>query len=109
MHTRFTKLTNEMTSLGKEISNGDQVRKFLRSLPASFDSKVNVMKEAHDLSKMAIADMLGSLMAFELKLQSREAETSKKDKGKGIALKAMESDSEPEANDEDDFFHYAKR
>ena len=43
MHTRFTKLTNEMTSLGKEILDEDQVRKFLRLLPASFDSKVNAM------------------------------------------------------------------
>ena len=49
MFSKLSSITNELTSLGEPISMSKQVRKVLRILPKSWESKVDVITEAKDL------------------------------------------------------------
>ncbi|XP_069152827.1 uncharacterized protein [Solanum lycopersicum] len=49
MFTKFSSITNELRSLGEPISMTKQVRKVLRILPKSWQSKVDAITEAKDL------------------------------------------------------------
>ena len=67
MHTRFTAIINEIYSLGEIIPNGKAVRKLLSVLLESWESKVRAITEAHDLDKLAMDELIGNLMTYELK------------------------------------------
>ncbi|XP_069154457.1 uncharacterized protein [Solanum lycopersicum] len=67
LHTRFTTMINEIYSLGKIIPNEKAVRKHLSVLPESWESKVEVITEAHDQDKLAMDEIIGNLMTYELK------------------------------------------
>ena len=72
MLTRFTNITNELSSLGKNIPNNEQVRKVLRSLPQDerWRSKVTALMETKDFTKFNIEQLAGSLMTHDLHLGS---------------------------------------
>ena len=67
MHTRFTTIINEIYSLGEIIPNGKTITKLLSVLPESWESKVEVITEARDLDKLAMYELIGNLMTYELK------------------------------------------
>ncbi|XP_009587161.1 uncharacterized protein [Nicotiana tomentosiformis] len=52
MMTRFTKITNELKSLGKVFTSEKLVSKVLRILPASWELKVTAIQEAKELDKI---------------------------------------------------------
>ena len=48
----FITISNELTSLGKKISEPDLMRKMLRILPRTWDAKKTAIEEAQDLKKL---------------------------------------------------------
>lgn len=71
---RFSKIINDIKAFGKPYTSGDQVRKILRSLPTTLQTKV-VTLESQDLNKLSYDELRGELIAFEkthLKKTSQE-------------------------------------
>jgi hypothetical protein len=110
MHTRFIHIINNLKSLEKTYSNGDMVRKLLRSLPISWKPKVTAIQEAKDLKTLPLEELVGSLLSYEIELQAYEEE-DKKISRKSIALKsAMKDDSsDSESMDEEEFGLLSRR
>ena len=81
MHTRFTAIIYEIYSLGEIIPNGKAVKKLLSVLPESWESKVEAITEARDLDKLAMDELIGNLMTYELKKkQEKDIEGKRKEK-----------------------------
>ena len=68
MFYKFTNIINALKSLGKFYTNGELVRKILRSLPNEWEAKVTAIQEAKDLTKLGIEKLLGSLITHELSM-----------------------------------------
>ena len=91
MYTRFTHITNELKSLGKSFTTEELVRKILRILPQSWESKVTAIQEARKMNEISLDELIGNLTMYELIRTSHTKEEVKKDRA--LALKARESDS----------------
>ena len=91
MYTRFTHITNELKSLGKSFTIEELVRKILRILPHSWESKVTAIQEAKKMNEISLDELIGNLQTYELRRNSQMKGKVKKDRG--LALKARESDS----------------
>ncbi|KAH0689119.1 hypothetical protein KY289_016477 [Solanum tuberosum] len=87
MHTRFTAIINEIYSLGEIIPNGKAFRKLLSILLESWERKVEAITEAHDLDKLAMDELIGNLMTYELK-KNQEKEIGGKRKDKNLVHNA---------------------
>ena len=48
MITKFTKITNGLSSLGDRIDNDQKVRKVIRVLPPSWEVKATILKELNE-------------------------------------------------------------
>ncbi|XP_015158487.1 uncharacterized protein [Solanum tuberosum] len=104
MNSRFTSITNELRCLGEPIPLIKQVRKILKVLPKSWESKVDVITEAKDLKTLAMDELIGNLHTYELnKKQGTSMKEGKREKS--IALKM----SQPEVTEEDDEMTYVTR
>src|SRR5436190_5561102 len=97
MYTRFTDITNSLIGIGKTYTSVECVRKILLALNSDWEKKVTAIEEANDLSTLSVEDLIGNLMAYEVNLQERRKEESRK---KGIAFKAIEENDE--SNEDDD-------
>src|SRR3954462_12476523 len=97
MYTRFTYITNSLIGLGKTYTSVECVRKILLALNSDWEKKVTAIEEANDLSTLSVEDLIGNLMAYEVNLQERRKEESRK---KGIAFKAI--GEHDESNEDDD-------
>ena len=78
IHELFNKLssiTNELISLGEPINMSKQVRKVLRILPRSWESKVDSITEAKDLEVLTMDALIGNLKTHEM---NRSHDQSKK-------------------------------
>ncbi|MQL83791.1 hypothetical protein Taro_016282 [Colocasia esculenta] len=69
MYNEFTEIINGLASLGKKYSQGDMVRKILRSLSKQWIPKVTAIEEANDLSTMTLEKLIGSLMAHKINME----------------------------------------
>ncbi len=87
-YTRLQDIVNSMRGLGEEVKDPKIIRKILRSLLERFHPKVTAIEECHDLDKMKLEELIGSIQTFELKLRP----TSKKN----TTLKVNESSSSEE-------------
>ncbi|CAM8877637.1 unnamed protein product [Rhodiola kirilowii] len=81
-NTRVMELSNEASALGKPIDEERLASKILRSLPPRFAMKVTAIEEMHDITKLKLDELMGSLRTYEI---NRDFQTSEQ---KGIALKA---------------------
>ena len=54
MFTKLSSITNELRSLGEPISISKQIRKVLRILPKSQESKVDAITKAKDLKVLTV-------------------------------------------------------
>src|SRR3954467_11867339 len=97
MYTRFTDITNSLIGLSKTYSSVECVRKILLALTSDLEKKVTAIEEANDLSTLSVEHLIGNLMAYEVNLQERRKEESRK---KSIAFKAI--DEHDESNEDDD-------
>ncbi|XP_075098859.1 uncharacterized protein LOC142175768 [Nicotiana tabacum] len=103
MFARFSKIISDLKAFGKPYSSGDQVRKILRSLPTTWQTKV-VTLESQDLNKLSYDELRGELIAFE---KTHLKKTNQEEKKKTIAFKATtkrtdnDIDDDPEALEEE--------
>ena len=90
MFARFMLIVNGLKGLKKEYSESDLVRKILRSLTSSWNTKATVIEDSKDLSKMKLDELIGSLMTYEINIKRKELEENPR---KSIALKASNKTS----------------
>ncbi|CAM8880776.1 unnamed protein product [Rhodiola kirilowii] len=81
-NTRVLELSNEASALGKPIDEERLASKVLRSLPSRFAMKVTAIEEMHDISKLKLDELMGSLRTYEINHDFQPEDV------KGIALKA---------------------
>ncbi|CAM8997743.1 unnamed protein product [Rhodiola kirilowii] len=81
-NTRVLELSNEASALGKPIDEERLASKVLRSLPSRFAMKVTAIEEMHDISKLKLDELMGSLRTYEINHDFQPGDV------KGIALKA---------------------
>ncbi|XP_069148737.1 uncharacterized protein [Solanum lycopersicum] len=105
MFTKFSSITNELRSLGEPISMTKQVRKVLRILPKSWESKVDAITEAKDLKVLTMDALIGNLKTHEM---NRNYDLSKKEikKDKSLMLKYK---SDEDSSDDDDMAYLISR
>ncbi|XP_070010867.1 uncharacterized protein [Nicotiana sylvestris] len=89
IYTRFSRLTNELKSLGRVILEEDKVEKILtRVLPASWESKITVIQGSKNISTLKLDELIGNLIAYELRRQPMKMDASKKERS--LALRVIE-------------------
>ncbi|CAM8890002.1 unnamed protein product [Rhodiola kirilowii] len=81
-NTRVLELSNEASALGKPIDEERLASKVLRSLPPRFAMKVTAIEKMHDITKLKLDELMGSLRTYEINHDFQTGEE------KGIALKA---------------------
>ena len=72
MYTRFTDVINSLKALGKSFSNFELIKKILRSLSKTWDSKVIAIQESKNLNTFLIEELIGSLMTCEMTCNARK-------------------------------------
>ena len=97
MVTRFTKITNGLSSLGDAIDNDQRVRKIIRALPPSWEVKATTLKELNDKEEMELIGLIGNLKTHEMDRKAREEMTPLKKKA--IAFKSSSTYSDKEDED----------
>nr|XP_009792371.1 PREDICTED: uncharacterized protein LOC104239442 [Nicotiana sylvestris] len=96
MFARFSKIFSDLKAFGKPYSCGDQVRKILKSLPTTWQTKV-VTLESQDLNKLSYDELQGELIAFE---KTHLKKTNQKEKNKIVAFKATTEIAENDIDDD---------
>ncbi|KAL5540358.1 hypothetical protein UlMin_043027 [Ulmus minor] len=86
MYTRFTNIINDLSSLGKEYSMSEKVRKILRSLPKQWEAKVTAIQEAKNLSNLPLDELVGSLMTHEITMKQNIDDSVKMEKERNLAF-----------------------
>ncbi|XP_070013153.1 uncharacterized protein [Nicotiana sylvestris] len=95
MFARFIKLISDLKAFGKPYTSGNQVRKILRSLPTTWQTKV-VTLESQDLNKLSYDELRGELIAFE---RMHLKKTNQEEKKKIVAFKTSTEMTENEIDD----------
>nr|XP_016443551.1 PREDICTED: uncharacterized protein LOC107768901 [Nicotiana tabacum] len=95
MFVRFSKIISDLKAFGKPYTSGDQVRKILRSLPTTWQTKV-VTLESQDLNKLSYDELRGELIAFE---RTHLKKTNQEEKMKIVAFKTSTEMVENEIDD----------
>ncbi|KAL5560474.1 hypothetical protein UlMin_036685 [Ulmus minor] len=93
MYTRFTDIINDLSSLGKEYSMSEKVRKILRSLPKQWEAKVTAIQEAKNLSNLPLDELVGSLMTHEITMKQNIDDSVKMEKERNLAFSSSTSNS----------------
>ncbi|GJT56870.1 hypothetical protein Tco_0991924 [Tanacetum coccineum] len=90
--TRFNAIVTSLKSLDQDSSSKNHVRKFLRALPLKWRAKVTAIKEAKELARLPLNELVGNLKVYEMIL-GNDGITSKtkKQNVKSLALKAKVS------------------
>ncbi|GAB2275855.1 hypothetical protein Dimus_039157 [Dionaea muscipula] len=101
MYTRFTSIVNELKSLDKIFSTEELVRKILRCILDPWMPKITAIQEAKDLQTLPLEELIGNLMTFELMLNSRTKEASKRDKSLALKTNAAAVEESSESDDEE--------
>ncbi|XP_074356229.1 uncharacterized protein LOC141695924 [Apium graveolens] len=60
METRFTRIVDELSQLGKSYTQNEKNRRVLKSLPPSWKVKVTKIKEMHNLNDNKIDNLFGN-------------------------------------------------
>ena len=71
MYTRFTHITNELKSLEKSFTTEEFVRKILRFLPQSWETKVTAIQEAKKMDEISLNELIGNLQTYKLQSSSQ--------------------------------------
>ncbi|XP_019257639.1 PREDICTED: uncharacterized protein LOC109235845 [Nicotiana attenuata] len=96
MFARYSKSISDLKAFSKPYSSGDQVRKILRSLSTTWQTKV-VTLESQDLNKLSYDEFRGELIAFE---KTHIKKTNQEEKKKIVAFKATIEKAENDFDDD---------
>jgi len=108
MITRFTKITNGLTSLGDAINNDQKVRKVIRALPPSWEVKATTLKELNNKKKMELISLIGNLKTNEMERKAKEEMVPQKNKMIAFKSTPTISDDDEEEEDDEDLFLLVK-
>jgi hypothetical protein len=72
---RVEELVNSMKGLGEKFEESILVQKILRSLIDKFNPKVSAIEELNDLKTLSIDQLLGSLTAYEMRINKDKSIT----------------------------------
>ena len=78
MYTHFIYITNELKSLGKSFTTEELIRKILRFLPQSWETKVIAIQEAKKMNKITLDELIGNLQTYELRRSAQVKEEAKR-------------------------------
>nr|XP_009785510.1 PREDICTED: uncharacterized protein LOC104233766 [Nicotiana sylvestris] len=92
----FSKIISNLKAFGKPYSGGDQVRKILRFLPTTRQTKVFTL-ESQDLNKLSYDELHGEFIAFE---KTHIKKINQEEKKKIVAFKATTKITENDINDD---------
>nr|CAN82236.1 hypothetical protein VITISV_025677 [Vitis vinifera] len=92
----FIVIVNELEALGKTYTEVEKVMKILRSLPKKWETKVTVIQEANDLTKLSLEELIGSLITCEIELYNHQRVEENE---KSIAFMALINDDEEEESE----------
>ena len=90
-YAKLKDIVNSAFNLGETIPEPKIIRKVLRSLPERFHAKITVIEESKDIDKIPL-----TVQTYELGL----TRIGKSSKGKSMALKAKNSDTDKSSDDE---------
>ncbi|KAB1220224.1 hypothetical protein CJ030_MR3G017048 [Morella rubra] len=90
-YVKLNDIVNLSYNLDQSIIENRIARKFMRSLPERFKSKVTAIKESKDFDKMKIEELVGSLQTYELTLPHPK-------RNKSIALRSSKEEVDSESN-----------
>ena len=76
--TRVLAIVNQMKSNGEDVPNVRVIEKFFCSLESKFEHVVAAIEESNDLDAMKINELMGSLQAYEERLNRNKCETIEK-------------------------------
>ena len=96
-YAKLKDIVNSTFNLRETIPKPKIVRKVLRSLPKRFHAKINAIEESKDIDKITLTKLVGNLLTYELGL----TRIGKSSKGKSMALKAKNSDTDESSDDKD--------
>lgn len=69
--SRTLAIVNQMKANGEAIADLQVVEKILRTLTERFEGKVTAIEESRDLSAMTVDELMGSLQAYEQRLNEK--------------------------------------
>ena len=74
MLTRFTKITNNLSSLGDAIDNDQMIKKVIKALPKSWEVKATTLKELNNREEMDFSDFIENLkpMRWRWRFEKKE-------------------------------------
>jgi hypothetical protein len=72
---RVEEILNAMKGLGEKFDDSLLVQKILRSMPNKFNPKVSAIEELNDLKTMSIDQLLGTLTAYEMRINKDKSST----------------------------------
>ncbi|PRQ39087.1 hypothetical protein RchiOBHm_Chr4g0421211 [Rosa chinensis] len=93
-HARLINVTSQCYSLGDPFEEHRIVKKFLRSLPPSFQSKQTAIEEAQDIDTYSLDELVGNLKTFEMRVNPAK-------KVKSVAFNSVKKEEETEVSTED--------
>ncbi|VFQ96789.1 unnamed protein product [Cuscuta campestris] len=99
-HGRVRDLANEAERLGRSFEEDNLVLKVLRALPESYSVDAKAIRQAHDLKRMTLDQLMGNLETIELAMSE---EQKKKKAEKQTAFQVGDLDLEDEVISDDDF------
>ena len=96
-YAKLKVIMNSAFNLEETIPKPKIVRKVLRSLPERFYAKITAIEESKDIDKIPLTELVGNLQTYELGL----TRIGKSSKGKSMALKVKNNDTDESSDDED--------
>ena len=73
--SRVSGIVSHMKTYGESLSNEIVVSKVLRSLTSDFDHVVAAIEESKDLSQYSFDELMGSLLAHEVRINMSSERT----------------------------------
>jgi len=99
MLTRFTKITNNLSSFGDTTNNNQKIQKVIRALSKTWEVKATTLKELNNREEMDFSGFMENLKTHEIEMKVREERETLK--MKAIAFKATPSFFDEEESSED--------
>ena len=96
-YAKLEDIVNSAFNFGETIPEPKIVRKVLRSLPERFHAKITAIEELKDIDKISLTELVSNLQTYELGL----TRIGKMGKGKSMALKANNSETDESSDDKD--------
>ncbi|XP_062006090.1 uncharacterized protein LOC133723293 [Rosa rugosa] len=93
-HARLINVTSQCHSLGDPFEEHRIVKKFLRSLPPSFQSNQTAIEEAQDIDTYSLDELVGNLKTFEMRIKPEKKE-------KNIAFNSVKKEEDASTEDLD--------